>query len=174
MYIWGGGKTSPHTLGTFKKDLGAVTVCVAPRHFCVVTVEKELYCWSSGQPGEMYGQLGHGDKASYRTPKQVESLIGYGVVDVMAGEDFTIAVLEDQQPVCVTCTCTLSHFCHMLGPLDDLPASSCRPPRDPKRHAHLENEKATKLMLCSYLAPPKRRTDRADSESGPQAWQESY
>ena len=48
MYIWGGGKTSPQTLATFKKDLGAVRVCVAPKHFCVVTVEKELYVWSSG------------------------------------------------------------------------------------------------------------------------------
>ena len=41
VYIWGGGKTSPQTLATFKKDLGAVRVCVAPKHFCVVTVEKE-------------------------------------------------------------------------------------------------------------------------------------
>ncbi|KAL5256617.1 hypothetical protein ACHWQZ_G011760 [Mnemiopsis leidyi] len=96
VYIWGGGKTSPQTLATFKKDLGAVRVCVAPKHFCVVTVEKELYVWSSGQPGEMYGQLGHGDKASYRSPKRVEHLVGSGVVDVVAGEDFTLAVVEDE------------------------------------------------------------------------------
>lgn len=49
VYIWGGGKSSPQTLATFKKDLGAVKVCVAPKHFCVVTVEKELYAWSSGE-----------------------------------------------------------------------------------------------------------------------------
>ena len=49
VYIWGGGKSSPQTLATFKKDMGAVKVCVAPRHFCVVTVEKELYAWSSGK-----------------------------------------------------------------------------------------------------------------------------
>ena len=50
----------------------------------------------SGQPGEMYGQLGHGDKASYRSPKRVEHLVGSGVVDVVAGEDFTLAVVEDE------------------------------------------------------------------------------
>ncbi|XP_063695269.1 serine/threonine-protein kinase Nek9-like [Bolinopsis microptera] len=96
VYIWGGGKTSPQTLATFKKELGAVKVCVAPKHFCVVTVEKELYVWSSGHPGEMCGQLGHGDKASYRSPKRVEHLVGNGVVDVVAGDDFTLAVVEDE------------------------------------------------------------------------------
>ena len=44
----------------------------------------------------MYGQLGHGDKASYRSPKRVEHLVGSGVVDVVAGEDFTLAVVEDE------------------------------------------------------------------------------
>ena len=53
----------------------------------------------SGQPGEMFGQLGHGDKASYRTPKQVDALQGCGVVDVVAGDDFTIAILDDEQLV---------------------------------------------------------------------------
>ena len=48
VYIWGGGKTTPQTMATFKKDTGAIKVCVAPKHFCVVTVEKELYTWSSG------------------------------------------------------------------------------------------------------------------------------
>ena len=54
VYIWGGGKMSPQTLATFKKDMGAVRVCVAPKHFCVVTVEKELYIWSSGTVIELY------------------------------------------------------------------------------------------------------------------------
>ena len=45
----------------------------------------------------MYGQLGHGDKASYRSPKRVESLTG--VVDALAGDDFTLAMLEDSQLV---------------------------------------------------------------------------
>ena len=52
----------------------------------------------------MYGQLGHGDKASYRSPKQVEGLVGAGVGDVVAGEDFTIAVLEDDQLVLISLT----------------------------------------------------------------------
>ena len=47
----------------------------------------------------MYGQLGHGDKSSYRTPKQVEALHGTGVVNVVAGEDFTLAILEDDRLV---------------------------------------------------------------------------
>lgn len=47
----------------------------------------------------MFGQLGHGDKASYRTPKQVDALQGCGVVDVVAGDDFTIAILDDEQLV---------------------------------------------------------------------------
>ena len=51
VFIWGGGKTSPQALTLFKKDRGAVNVCVAPKHFCVVTVEKELYTWSSGERG---------------------------------------------------------------------------------------------------------------------------
>eukprot|EP00116_Pleurobrachia_bachei_P010723 sb/3470985/ len=49
VFIWGGGKTSPQAINLFKKDRGAVSVCVAPKHFCVVTVEKELYTWSSGK-----------------------------------------------------------------------------------------------------------------------------
>ena len=44
----------------------------------------------------MCGQLGHGDKASYRSPKRVEHLVGNGVVDVVAGDDFTLAVVEDE------------------------------------------------------------------------------
>ena len=45
------------------------------------------------------GQLGHGDRASYRTPKLVSSLLGRGVVDVVAGDDFTLAIIDDNTVV---------------------------------------------------------------------------
>ena len=47
------------------------------------------------------GQLGHGDTASYRAPKQVVPLLGRGVVTAVAGDDFTICILEEGQLVTI-------------------------------------------------------------------------
>lgn len=38
------------------------------------------------------GQLGHGDTASYKAPKCVDSLLGTPLQQVACGEDFTLCV----------------------------------------------------------------------------------
>lgn len=40
----------------------------------------------------MFGQLGHGDKVSYRSPKHVTALDGIPVRHAACGEDFTVCV----------------------------------------------------------------------------------
>lgn len=41
---------------------------------------------------KLHGQLGHGDKASYRQPKHVEKLQGKAIHQVSCGDDFTVCV----------------------------------------------------------------------------------
>lgn len=41
---------------------------------------------------KLHGQLGHGDKASYRQPKHVEKLQGKAIRQVSCGDDFTVCV----------------------------------------------------------------------------------
>jgi NIMA (never in mitosis gene a)-related kinase len=43
----------------------------------------------------MFGQLGHGDKASYCSPKLVTALDGIPVRDAVCGEDFTVCLSEE-------------------------------------------------------------------------------
>ncbi|EHB14562.1 Serine/threonine-protein kinase Nek9 [Heterocephalus glaber] len=46
---------------------------------------------------KLHGQLGHGDKASYRQPKHVEKLQGKAIHQVSCGEDFTVCVTDEGQ-----------------------------------------------------------------------------
>ncbi|KAM4625355.1 serine/threonine-protein kinase Nek9 [Polymixia lowei] len=98
VYFWGGGKFTPQKLDTFKGGSSAQHVCAGESHFAVVTVEKELYTWANVQGGtKMVGQLGHGDQASYRQPRKVESLQGKAIRQVACGADFTACVTDDDQ-----------------------------------------------------------------------------
>lgn len=41
---------------------------------------------------KLHGQLGHGDRASYRQPKHVEKLQGKAIRQVSCGDDFTVCI----------------------------------------------------------------------------------
>lgn len=41
---------------------------------------------------KLHGQLGHGDRASYRQPKHVEKLQGKAIHQVSCGDDFTVCI----------------------------------------------------------------------------------
>ena len=94
VYQWGGGKATPLKQDIFTKERSAIQVSTGKVHFAVVTVEKELYTWAVPQGGEeIVGQLGHGNKSTYRSPKRVEAI--EGVIQVSCGEDFTVCVTDD-------------------------------------------------------------------------------
>ncbi|XP_061467762.1 serine/threonine-protein kinase Nek9 isoform X2 [Rhineura floridana] len=98
VYVWGGGKSTPQKLDVIKSGCSARQVCAGNTHFAVVTVEKELYTWVNMQGGtKLHGQLGHGDKASYRQPKHVEKLQGKAIRQVSCGDDFTICITDEGQ-----------------------------------------------------------------------------
>ncbi|XP_023367315.1 serine/threonine-protein kinase Nek9 isoform X2 [Otolemur garnettii] len=98
VYVWGGGKSTPQRLDVIKSGCSARQVCAGNTHFAVVTVEKELYTWVNMQGGtKLHGQLGHGDKASYRQPKHVEKLQGKAIHQVSCGDDFTVCVTDEGQ-----------------------------------------------------------------------------
>ncbi|XP_056408825.1 serine/threonine-protein kinase Nek9 isoform X2 [Hyla sarda] len=98
VYVWGGGKSTPQKLDVFKGGWRARQVCAGDAHFAVVTVEKELYTWVNMQGGsKLNGQLGHGDRASYRQPKHVEKLQGKSVQQVSCGGDFTMCITDEGQ-----------------------------------------------------------------------------
>ncbi|XP_066483461.1 serine/threonine-protein kinase Nek9 isoform X2 [Tiliqua scincoides] len=98
VYVWGGGKSTPQKLDVIKSGCSARQVCAGNTHFAVVTVEKELYTWVNMQGGtKLHGQLGHGDKASYRQPKHVEKLQGKAIRQVSCGDDFTVCITDEGQ-----------------------------------------------------------------------------
>ncbi|XP_078516046.1 serine/threonine-protein kinase Nek9 isoform X1 [Lissotriton helveticus] len=98
VYVWGGGKSTPQKLDVFKGGCQALQVCAGNTHFAVVTVEKELYTWVNMQGGtKLHGQLGHGDRASYRQPKHVEKLQGKAIRQVACGDDFTVCITDEGQ-----------------------------------------------------------------------------
>ncbi|XP_053132493.1 serine/threonine-protein kinase Nek9 isoform X2 [Hemicordylus capensis] len=98
VYVWGGGKSTPQKLDVIKSGCSAQKVCAGNTHFAVVTVEKELYTWVNMQGGtKLHGQLGHGDKASYRQPKHVEKLQGKAIRQVSCGDDFTVCFTDEGQ-----------------------------------------------------------------------------
>ena len=54
---------------------------------------QDLFLSQNMQGGtKLHGQLGHGDKASYRQPKHVEKLQGKAIRQVSCGDDFTVCV----------------------------------------------------------------------------------
>ncbi|XP_040528671.1 serine/threonine-protein kinase Nek9 isoform X2 [Gallus gallus] len=98
VYVWGGGKSTPQKLDAIKSGCSARQVCAGNTHFAVVTVEKELYTWVNMQGGtKLHGQLGHGDRASYRQPKHVEKLQGKAIRQVSCGDDFTVCITDEGQ-----------------------------------------------------------------------------
>ncbi|XP_048340893.1 serine/threonine-protein kinase Nek9 isoform X1 [Sphaerodactylus townsendi] len=98
VYVWGGGKSTPQKLDAIKGGSSARQVCAGNTHFAVVTVEKELYTWVNMQGGtKLHGQLGHGDRASYRQPKHVEKLQGKAIRQVSCGDDFTVCITDEGQ-----------------------------------------------------------------------------
>ncbi|XP_060117388.1 serine/threonine-protein kinase Nek9 isoform X1 [Heteronotia binoei] len=98
VYVWGGGKSTPQKLDVIKGGCSARQVCAGNTHFAVVTVEKELYTWVNMQGGtKLHGQLGHGDRASYRQPKHVEKLQGKAIRQVSCGDDFTVCITDEGQ-----------------------------------------------------------------------------
>ncbi|XP_059504867.1 serine/threonine-protein kinase Nek9 isoform X2 [Stegostoma tigrinum] len=96
VYYWGGGKATPQKLDLFKGGRSAQQVCASNTHFAVLSVEKELYTWANVQGGtKMVGQLGHGDRASYRQPKWVEKLQGKAIHQAACGDEFTACVTDE-------------------------------------------------------------------------------
>lgn len=45
---------------------------------------------------KLHGQLGHGDRASYRQPKHVEKLQGKAIRQVSCGDDFTVCITGER------------------------------------------------------------------------------
>lgn len=46
---------------------------------------------------KLHGQLGHGDRASYRQPKHVEKLQGKAIRQVSCGDDFTVCITGESR-----------------------------------------------------------------------------
>lgn len=66
-------------------------LCPSP-HLCVL---------QNMQGGtKLHGQLGHGDKASYRQPKHVEKLQGKAIRQVSCGDDFTVCITGEWRMKC--------------------------------------------------------------------------
>ncbi|XP_050020578.1 serine/threonine-protein kinase Nek9 [Alexandromys fortis] len=69
----------------------------------ITILKMRLSQHSGGRAGNMqggtklHGQLGHGDKASYRQPKHVEKLQGKAIHQVSCGDDFTVCVTDEGQ-----------------------------------------------------------------------------
>lgn len=58
-----------------------------------IKTSQDLFTSQNMQGGtKLHGQLGHGDKASYRQPKHVEKLQGKAIRQVSCGDDFTVCV----------------------------------------------------------------------------------
>ncbi|XP_025077734.1 serine/threonine-protein kinase Nek9-like isoform X3 [Pomacea canaliculata] len=96
VYQWGGGKITPQKLELFTQEKSAIQVATGRFHFAVITFEKELYTWANPQGSDtITGQLGHGDTASYKAPKCVDSLLGTPLQQVACGEDFTLCVSDE-------------------------------------------------------------------------------
>ncbi|XP_012562539.1 serine/threonine-protein kinase Nek9 [Hydra vulgaris] len=95
VFFWGGGKHIPQKLDVFTGGSTAIEVSAGFCHFAVVTIEKELYTWANIQGGtEIVGQLCHGNRAMYRTPKRVDFFTGIPIKQAVCGEDFTIILTE--------------------------------------------------------------------------------
>ena len=65
-----------------------------PYHTAAVTSDGFLYTWGNG----LFGKLGHGNHASFYSPRKVVALEGYHVLSVACGWWHTAAVAS---PRCV-------------------------------------------------------------------------
>lgn len=96
VFCWGGGKILPQKLEIFSEGSFGMKVSAGFSHFAVITIEKEVFTWANIQGGtEILGQLGHGNKSMYRTPKKVEFFNGIPIKKVVCGEDFTVFLTEN-------------------------------------------------------------------------------
>jgi len=46
VYQWGAGKLLPQPVEFFQNSRAPFSVALGPSHFCVITLEKELYTWA--------------------------------------------------------------------------------------------------------------------------------
>ena len=73
-------------------DKGTVVAVAAGRmHSCAILDDGSVWTWGCGKDGA----LGHGSRSDENPPKKVEKLAGKRVVDIDAGNDYTICVVDD-------------------------------------------------------------------------------
>ncbi|XP_065832874.1 serine/threonine-protein kinase Nek9-like isoform X2 [Oscarella lobularis] len=94
VYCWGGEWKEPHKVDVFSEDRAPCRVSAGHCHFAVVTVNKQLYTWACGQI-DVVGQLGHGDRESYDSPKRVDALLDVTLQHSVCGRDFTMSLSDD-------------------------------------------------------------------------------
>ena len=102
LYTWGGGKCGQLGHGDWKDQCrpckvrffsGQRVLAVACGSFytAAVTDNYDLYTWGCGRDG----QLGHGDRSSPKSPKIVDALVPYAVIQVACGEYHASAIVDD-------------------------------------------------------------------------------
>jgi alpha-tubulin suppressor-like RCC1 family protein len=75
-----------------------VSVACGRFHTVAMTSQGDVYAWG----GSDNGQLGHGTTDVEPKPILVESLRGKNVIQIVTGDDFTMAVTGNYLYVCVT------------------------------------------------------------------------
>lgn len=109
VYCWGSGSegklgnnasadtTTPVQVDATLMGSEVAQVTAGLNHTCALTTGKKVYCWGSGE----LGQLGIGGTASYATPQHVSSTaIDEKVVHVTAGAYHTCALLNTSEIYC--------------------------------------------------------------------------
>uniref|UniRef100_H2YG31 Protein RCC2 homolog n=1 Tax=Ciona savignyi TaxID=51511 RepID=H2YG31_CIOSA len=67
----------------------AITGCCS-NHCLLITNEGKVYSWGRNETG----QLGHGDKKRYDTPKPIDSLQKYSIVNAATGKNHTMCLTQ--------------------------------------------------------------------------------
>lgn len=75
------------------RDIKVVKISLGAMHSAAITDTGKLYTWGRGE----FGRLGHGDKVSQPTPKQVDFFKGKKVKEVSLGSSHSSAITEDGQ-----------------------------------------------------------------------------
>jgi alpha-tubulin suppressor-like RCC1 family protein len=86
----------PNELTPFTFGENIRKLAVGTNHICAALENGELYCWGKNN----YGQLGVGDASTRMSPTQVNLGTGRTAQDVAAGDDFTCALLDNDQVKC--------------------------------------------------------------------------